>query len=140
MSKSVSSLVLSKLAEDKSRSTSQGSTASTSAAFSTTNCLPSLDLKSFPANLEYITVFPFASSKGFCVPSSPYEPGPTVTICPQQNHPTINLRKPSRTKNKTCVGKSPYRSSYRLFLRSVCQQNTSCCLGISFRNLHTKSK
>lgn len=45
---------------------------------------PSLPLKSFPAYLEYITVFPGDTDSGFLFPSSSRGPGPTAITC----HPT----------------------------------------------------
>lgn len=42
---------------------------------------PSLPLKSLPAYLEYKTVFPGVTDKGFILPSSSRVPGPTATTC-----------------------------------------------------------
>jgi len=42
---------------------------------------PSLPLKSFPAYLEYKTVFPGVTDNGFLLPSSSKSPGPTAITC-----------------------------------------------------------
>ena len=78
ISQLISSKKWRKFQEDIPLQLAYGRTAKISIALITTNSFPSFDLNSWPIYLEYITVFPGMMSRGFCVPSSQYVPGPTA--------------------------------------------------------------